>query len=239
MKRPRSGTRAVGPRRRRPAVFLDGFSESAWKSLLVKGLRMGWPAGMSEAASRLAKSTAGAMLICSIFEDVFPAIDELSQVIAEVKWRQFEKLCRRQTHHGRGYTGRFCELEAEAVHAAEHRKAELWAAARERKLWLPPRSLNCWYTWLIIQPADAGQERTIDATPWAGMPTAILDGHTYEGKETGRKQTILSGHYEQHLRIAGIVAGEGWEPIRREVHGQHARPRRDLFHQGEEGDDER
>jgi hypothetical protein len=96
----------------RPIKFVDGFSESLWKSLVVKALRIGWVAGIEAAAQRLAPSTIQATLLCGIFEDVFPAVSELTDALAEVRRKAFEALCQRETHHGRGLglCERFVEL---------------------------------------------------------------------------------------------------------------------------------
>ena len=43
-------------RRYKQQRFIDDWSESAWKSLVVKSLRMGWPIGLEQAAGRLSRS---------------------------------------------------------------------------------------------------------------------------------------------------------------------------------------
>lgn len=210
----------------RPIKWIDGFSESAWKSLAVKSLRMGWPAGLEEALDRLGRSTVQYLLLAGVFEDVFPAAAELEAAVAEARALEFAGLCRRATHHGRGHTGRFCDLEAEAMQAAEHERPALWAEARRRGLWLPNRALNTFWTWLAIRPTDAGAVRTIDKARWRGMPISMLDGHTYEGRRQWRFATILSGDYDSHRELSRSVRRHGWGPIRRQVHAEHAEPRR-------------
>jgi hypothetical protein len=205
-------------KRHKPIHFIEDWSESAWKSAVVKSLRLGWPAGLEAAASRLSPSTVQQLLVCGVFEDIFPAKAELAKVMVEVKARDWPALCIRQTHHGRGYTQRFCELEPIAVSAAENEKGKLWAAAREYKLWLPNRALNCWWTWLEIGPQDSGVLREPDGSPWAGMPAAMLDGHTYEGRRARTPITVLSGHYCNHLSLSQLVAKGGWQAVRTLVH---------------------
>lgn len=212
--RPRFFTRG---KEKRELVFIDDYSESAWKSLVVKALRIGWLTGLEKAASKVSPSSVTACLLCSVFEDVFPAISELEAVIAEAKTLALAKLCARQTHHGRGLTPRFCDLETQAVAAAETSKGLIYAMAREYKLWLPPRSLNCFWTWKVMTPRDAGMTRDVDTSPWRGMPSVMLDGHTFEGKLAGTKVTLLSGHYHNHRHLAERVASEGWASIRREA----------------------
>ena len=81
---------------------------------------------------------------------------ELRAVLDEVKRLDYAALCSRETPHGRGHTLRFCELESQAVSAAEAKREELWAAGRSYGTWLPPRSLNCRWTWLAIKPQEGG-----------------------------------------------------------------------------------
>ncbi len=211
------------PRRPRPKL-IDGFSPSAWKSLAIKSLRMGWPGGMRAAAERLAPSAMEVLLICGVFEDIFPAGAELAAVRAEIEARDYERLCLRQTHHGRGYTDAFCDLEPEAMDAAHSERAGLWAEAQRLELWLPGRAMNCFWTWLKLAPSDVRAQRAWDLTAWTGMPTAMLDSHTYEGKVGRTPVTVLSGHYFNHRRLARRVEADGWAPIRRQVHAERAAP---------------
>lgn len=207
-------------RRYRKQTFTDGFSESAWKSLVVKSVRMGWPAGLDEAARRLTRSKIQYLLLTSVFEDIFPAIEDLERVFAEARALDFPALCRHQTHHARGYTPEFCRLEEPATRAAATERPAIWAEARKRGLWLPNRALNTFWTWLEIRPTDAGVRRRVDKAPWAGMPPAILDGHTYEGRRDRVVATVLSGDYNTHGELGKRVRRHGWGPIRREVHAE-------------------
>jgi hypothetical protein len=98
--------------------LIAGFSRAVWKSLAVKSLRLGWPEGLVRAQLALGKSEVRQLITCGIFEDIFPAMCELEFVLGEVRRLDYEALCSRQTHHGRGYTARFCELEEQAVRVA-------------------------------------------------------------------------------------------------------------------------
>lgn len=201
----------------KPQRILEGFSESAWKSLAVKSLRMGWPAGIAMARGILGKSAVSTLLTCGVFEDIFPAEADLESVFQDIRSEDWPALCRWQTHHGRGnLTVQFCGMEAEAVAAAETKRAEMWTAARILGIWLPTRCLNCFWTWLQVQNKDEDQihrHRLVSDQPWRGMPIAMLDGHTMEGKALGKTGTVLSGHYPNHLRLAEIVKRDGWESI--------------------------
>ena len=201
-----------------PVKMIDGYSESLWKSVVVKSLRIGWPAGLEEASRRLNKSTMKSLLTCGLFEDVFPPEEELQEAMDEINRFDFEALCARETHHGQGLADRFCDLEDEAVYAARNRKPDIWAVAKEYGIWLPPRALNVFYTWYKLRSNIVGGKREIDPTPFTAIPQVMADSHTYEGKKMGQAITLLSGHYSQHRKIGQLVQKKGWDWIRKMVH---------------------
>lgn len=199
--------------------YIEGFSESLWKSLVVKSLRIGWVNGLIEASKMLNKSTMKALLVCGIFEDIFPKEDELHTVINEVNEFNFEALCSRETHHGQGLSHQFCDLEKEAVRTAEEDPKLIEKIVyRQYDLWIPPRAYNCFYTWFILKDEIKGGKRDIDSTPWEGMPKVMADSHTIEGKELNQWITLLSGHYSQHRKLGELVQREGWGSVREKVH---------------------
>lgn len=210
--------------------FKEGWSQAAWKSLAVKSNRMGWPAGLAKAASVLGRSEIRVVLLCNLFEDVFPSRAELPAVLEEIRTHDYAALCARATHHSRaGLTEAFAALKEPACAAAKDREAQraLWAAGKELKVWLPLRSLNCFWTWQRLAPdlpASSGI-RDLDPAPYLGMPAAMIDGHTFEGKRRAIAGTVLSGSYSQHVEIARRVAKAGWKPIRAEVHAELTAPR--------------
>ena len=61
-------------------------------------------------------------------------------------------------------------------------------------------------------------KRSLDPTPWSGMPPAVLDKHTPEGRKFRTRITVLSGSYENHRRLGELVGNHGWEGVRVEVH---------------------
>ena len=201
-----------------PVKMIDGYSESLWKSVVVKSLRIGWPAGLEEASRRLNKSTMKSLLICGLFEDVFPPEEELQEAMDEVNRFDFEALCARETHHGQGLADRFCDLEDEAVYAARNCKPDIWAMANKYGIWIPPRAMNVFYTWHWLRNEIRGGKREIDRTPWTGIPKVMADSHTYEGKKMGQGITLLSGHYSQHREIGRLVQEKGWQWVREQVH---------------------
>jgi hypothetical protein len=211
-------------RKSRRTVTKDGFSEGAWKSLAVKSLRVGWPEGLRQAQLRLGKSKTSYQLVCGMFEDVFPATDELAAARQEVKDADYDSLCSRETHHGRGYSDAFCDLADEACAAPP-----MYEKLREIELWIPRRANNTFYTWVKLEPVDSGVRRSIDETPWTGMPVWVLDAHTPEGRRSKSGYTPLSGDYDTHRAIGQRVMAEGWGPLRSEMHA-------DVVHHDEQLD---
>lgn len=205
---------------KKPLKLIDRYSESVWKSLVVKSLRIGWPTGLDEAAKRLAPATVDALLVCGVFEDIFPPQAELHDCLLEIRSKNYDSLCSRETHHGRGFTEAFCALETEACAAALAERERLLQQAYALGVQLPPRALNCFYTWLKIAPQDSNVKRSLDDVAWTGVPLAIADGHTYEGKVRGTLETLLSGTYSNHTVLGKRVMKEGWSQIRRSTHSQ-------------------
>ena len=200
--------------------FRNGFSESAWKSLVVKSLRIGWVEGLDKASKILPPSMLKPLLTAGLFEDVFPASwEELDECIEEIETRDWEALCSRQTHHGRGYTDKFCDMADEAIKMGPIMGTDIMitlVVPNSNLKWLNSRVYNCLYTWVKIAPKDVGVKRVPLHMEFLGMPECILDGHTYEGKRKGRIVTLLSGHYENHRTIGRRVMKEGWEGIKQE-----------------------
>lgn len=201
----------------------SGMSDSAWKSLVVKSIRMGWPAGLERAARALTPAVWRSVMTTQIFEDIFPAVDELEDVCREIVRMDFVALCERETHHGRGLTPGFCALADEACEKAQNEKNMVWGMARANKLLLlslPPRALNVYYTWEKMRPTDSCVRRMIDESPWNGMPPAVLDCHCSEGRRLKVEKTILSGHYDRHLALSLLVKAHGWDWVRAIVHAE-------------------
>ena len=212
------------------------WTESVWKSLAVKALRIGWPTGLRMARRNLSRSTMRSLMTCGVFEDVFPTESDMPAVVAAINAEDWDALCQFDTHHGRGYSEDFCDLEEHAVPAAKNYAitGALASWGKSIGLWLPPRSMNCVWTWKEVAPFRGGM-RELDTAEWRDMPTAIVDGHTREGKIRRTNVTLLSGHYSQHRVIGRRVQAEGWEAIRRETHQDHLKSQcgqgitRDLF----------
>lgn len=211
-------------RPRSPLIVIEGISQSTWKSLVVKALRAGWPAGLVAARQRLAPGMMRDLLFVGLYEDVWPSLEDLPAAIDEIKREDYVALCRRETLHGRGYAEVFCNMAEEAGRAAGNKVYGIGTQTQRlrddsKRLGTPlwKRGLNCLYTWQKVAPTD-GPTREIDPTPFTGVPTVMADSHTYEGKRRGVAMTILSGHYEQHRTIGQIVMAEGWAGIRRKMH---------------------
>jgi len=208
---------------KRKMKFIDGISESAWKSLAIKSLRIGWPDGIRAALKRLNKSTIKQCLICGLFEDVFPSMDqgqfhELNRCVNEIINGQYEKICQRETHHGLNYTEEFCALEKEACDPANTIGVDQWIIRNTDLTWVNKRVNNCIYTWRKIAPNHKLTLRPILEKEFVGMPLNVLDGHTFEGRRMKRDMCLLSGHYENHLTISNRVQREGWEQLQLEFY---------------------
>jgi hypothetical protein len=206
---------------RRP---VDGWTESAWKSLAIKSLRIGWPEGLRQAEQRLSPSILRSTLIVSLFEDVFPPEAELRDAVDELNRHDWQSLCGRDTHHGRGYTSAFCDLAPDAIAAAENPGFMYGEARRLGLPYLPPRTWNVFWSWLKLAPDDLDARRPVDETWWRGMPAAVIDSHTSEGRRRRVGYTVLSGDYATHRTMGVRVRASGWGPLRAEVHRELAEP---------------
>lgn len=209
--------------------FVDGWSESCWVSLAVKALRLGWPVGLEEAAKRLGKNRMKQTLLVQVFEDIFPAPQELSAILDEIRRLDYRALCRRDTCHNLpGIIEAAKDVVLEWVHGKRKREdhqERLWAEARKYGIWLLPRALSEFDGWLAVKDQiPAGRVRAIDETTWSGMPAACVDQHTVEGRWKRAGSTLLSGTEEQHLRIGRIVQEQGWRALREPVHASHIEP---------------
>lgn len=204
--------------------YIDGFSESAWKSLVVKSLRAGWLEGMEAAAERLAPSTVKTLLIAGLFEDVFPSgFEELDWQIQLIENKSYQELLSFETHHGRQYTDRFCSLEQESTSVDPWKMQEILSELYKNISinWLPPRVNNCIYTWYKIWPEDKNPKREVFSYPFEKMPLFVLDSHTYEKRE---RIGLLSGHYSNHKAIGVEVYHNGWNRIREHIKTAPALP---------------
>lgn len=200
---------------RKPTKYRNGYSESAWKSLIVKSLRIGWVEGLEEAASVMPPSEVKNLLYCGIFEDMFPAsFDEMNEQIALINSQKYEELCMFETHHGRGLSDIFCDYETESVARMKIDGYPIFEKVIRPNTpitWLNPRVYNCLYTWYKIRPNDMCVIREPFHMPFKGMPKCILDGHTTERKGI---VMLLSGHYDNHRAIGKSVMKNGWTEIR-------------------------
>lgn len=193
---------------------IDGYTLSVWKSLVVKSLRIGWIAGMEEANKRMSKSDMNTLCIRQLFEDTFPCgYEELEECYHLIIAQDWEKLLSIDTHHGKGYSEEFCNLEK--VVCGGYAQSQYHNMLEEIKnrtsiKWINPNISNCVMTWMKIRP-NKKQYRKPMHEAFKGIPYCIFDGHTYEQKG---KMLLLSGHYENHRIIGRRVQREGWEKIR-------------------------
>lgn len=195
-------------------------SKSLWKSVVVKSLRMGWPAGLDAALTALSPSAVKGLLWSGVFEDVFPLPTEIQAVGREIDALDFEALCVRETHHGQGLAGAFCDLADVATRHGAQEYGRLYAIAKGQGAKLAPQCAHLFYTWLELAGKIVGGRRSLDRTPFRGIPLAMVDLHTCEGRQQGRGATILSGTYAGHRRLGQSVRAYGWGRVRSEVHAE-------------------
>lgn len=200
--------------------MIEGTSESAWKSMAIKAIRMGWPEGLRQCAERIGKSTTKSLLLVQVFEDIFPAVSDLPDVLRQVRDLDYVSLCRWDTHCGRGLSDAFCDLAEEACEAAQKERKWIWDKGKEYGVWLPPRALNTFYTWVSILPQESGKFRSLDERPWSGVLLAAVDGHCAEGRRLGRKDLMLSGAYHRLRQLGVLVREHGWEHVRQLAHAE-------------------
>jgi len=210
---------------------IDGYSESAWISLAVKSVRLGWPEGIRQAALRLSESALRSTIEIQIMEDIYPPASELPKILELIKKHEWEAICAYDTHHGRNFT-----LQAEKACDEMHRKLKAGVIkykdaeelAKIRGFASPrPRLYGDLLAWDSFRKAGQIPEmknRPIDESVWIGMPTAMLDQHTIEGSQAQRRDTILSGSSKGHLNLANMVKKIGWTGVRKIVHSDIDKP---------------
>lgn len=182
------------------------------KSLAVKAVRIGWPAGVDAASRHLAPSELRSVLVGQVFEDIFPAPPALPEVLAEIARGDWAALCRRDTHHTA--PGLTAWIMRQVPKYAE-RKIEMVVECRALYgVRLPPRAAGCFGAWRIATEYSVGH-RPLDEAKYTGVPAAALDMHV--GRWRG--ETTLSGTCANHVRLADWIQRDGWAAVRRVTHG--------------------
>lgn len=186
-------------------------------SMLIKSIRIGWPAGMDAALEILNDGLTKAICWAQVFEDIYPAADELKEVGDEIERLDFTALCARQSHHGQPKEvtkGWYANKDA----AFPGDKVVQYVKSFDSRAKLSPRVMQCAYCWSTSGGGWPGLKRPVDETPWKGCPSVMLDMHASWAGKRGRF-TILSGTWEQHVQISDWVHEKGWEFVRSKVHG--------------------
>ena len=202
--------------------YVDGISESLWKSCAIKAIRVGWLPGLEAASKRLSRSTLTGVALVQLFEDVFPAVQDIEDCLKAIAAKDWRKYLSYDTHHGRGYSDAFAELKDEANKMAKTAPSESVANAKRVYPYLPdlpPRAMNVLYVWAKIQP-DHGGFRTVDMTPFRGIPVSCCDKHTTEGYSRG--YTWLSGSWENHRALGKLVQERGWSCVQKRLADEQA-----------------
>lgn len=203
--------------------WIDGFSESMWKSLLVKSERMGWLEGVLEAEKRLPKSKVQQLLISGVFEDIWPHQDEIYLCIDWIKEQNYEPLLAIQTHHGKGLTPSYHSYHDTTDDWWYHKMPQLIKLIQDNLpgIYVGKMALGNAMSWIYHKGLIKKVARTVDKTPFTGIKPAFADQHTYEGKKIGTLETILCGHPDVTLGMTyPVVRSGGWEEVRRRVHAE-------------------
>jgi len=200
------------------------ITRSGWRSMVIKSIRMGWPNGVRHAGRHTTTGDLKYLLRRQVWEDIFPHPDELHGVYAMIDRLDIDGLLRIDTHHGKGLSSRFCDLADDAVAVKDADKGDpMWSEKTkifsDIDVFVPSAVFNCAWTWLQLVPdIPKGRVRALDTTDYAGVPPAMLDGHTREGRQLGQQTTILSGSYDQHRTLGRLVRDMGWLEVRTRVH---------------------
>lgn len=181
------------------------------KSLAVKSVRIGWPAGIYEAARHLAPSELRSVLVGQVFEDLFPEPGSVCNALAEIERGDWIALCERDTHHTVPGLTRWIMVKVPLYQ--EHGIDMVCKCNALYGVRLPPRAAGCFGAWLGAAEYAVGH-RALDSTLFEGVPDAVLDMHV--GRWRG--ETTLSGTCANHVRLADWVQRDGWAAVRRVVH---------------------
>lgn len=201
---------------------IDGFTQYAWVSLVVKSIRMGWPEGIRQAETRLGTFITKRTATVQIFEDILPADVDIPEIDKAIWSGDWDKVCSYNTHHGRNQTDWFIKewVSGYGDWAGNH-EPQVKKLAEEKYGFKRIQSRMCgdFWTWYNIKSKikETGV-REIDRTPWAGIPPDILDMHTIEGKRMKTNVTLLSGTNDGHIKFAQMVQKFGWDGVRKIIH---------------------
>lgn len=225
-------------------VYIFGYTKGAWGSLVIKSIRLGWLPGLENGIKALGDKEVKRLMWRQIWEDVFPREEELPQIRAEIDCLDFRAYLKRDTHHGQGLSDAFCDMQDMACQMGNDypETAKMGRTMKEdygltaehiSRVW------NCVFTWLCLKQNCITQNRTIDETPWTGIPKWAFDRHTSEGWQMNTLETPLSGTYEMHREIGKNVQAKGWESFRKEVWIKYGSAKVEFPPEPQENEEER
>ncbi len=194
-------------------------ARSLYASVVVKSIRIGWVNGLINSIPILGESVIKSMMWAQLYEDVFPAFDELEEIGKEIEQLDFEAYCMRQTHHGVPKETQHIFYNYQETREEDYPFKVVYSRVKQiySKAVVSPRVAWIAGIWLDMGGGAGGLKRTIDDHPFKGVPTACYDMHVKMNGIRGR-QTILSGTFEQHLEISKVVLSRGWDYLRELVH---------------------
>lgn len=198
-------------------------SDHLWRSVVVKAVRIGWPAALEAAARHLSKSEMKRVILIQYFEDIFPHPDEVHDLELAVAEQDYHKVCTYETHHGKRWTEKihtFSKAESEPLSDRNPERIKK-TAMREYGWWINARGYADFWSWhRLKEELPFGARREVDATPWEGVPSCMADMHCGEGRIVGNYETMLSGTWDIHRKLGRMVPEVGWEVVRNKVHAQ-------------------
>ncbi|MDH7597533.1 MAG: hypothetical protein QHG98_07350 [Methanothrix sp.] len=205
---------------------IEGYSQSVWKSLVVKSIRLGWLDGLLAARARLTQSAFARLFERGVFEDILPRREDVSwilEIIHSDDIDRFSEVLSVETYHGK-FSYSWYNRDYERIGELFKQGYRDEAVARTKQAvpqLIDPvgaaANVTAWI-WHLHEIPEEDLRRPVDRTPFAGPREPFVDMHPLEGKRSGRWHTILCGHPRDHDRLRAEVHRIGWEGVRKQVH---------------------
>lgn len=210
-----------------PSGEYHDISRGAWRSAIIKFVRIGWLDGLEEAARHTSESDVKYLLKRQVWEDLMPAPDELEQVYRAIEEFDLERYLSFETHHSKQLVGGDDDGEpmTEPVlgnlfwHAHEEvDDGPKMGLAAALDVYVPNIVFDCLWAWNEVKEhIPSGGRREVCTEPWEGLPTIVCDEHTKEGRIWGVEATLVSGHPRMHRELSKRVHLTGWQAVWDEV----------------------
>ena len=207
-----------------------GWTRPTWISLAVKSWRIGWLDGWLAAERVLPPGLLRGIAVAQMFEDTAPTPTRAIEIAEWIRAGLWALCLAEDTHHGKGHTEAHVHGAAQArgqgiknsMTPADQAKA-LTGWSKNLGITIPPRAWCWWRVWLGTEhPAGIlrNRVRALWDHAYVGMPDAVLDYHTPEGKLIGEAEgnvvraTAWSGDKDGHRFMGETVMRHGWDAVR-------------------------